>query len=59
METEESFLFTITADPFTSAISEILADDPRKAETFDLQGRRVDSPSAHGLYIVGGKKVIK
>lgn len=59
MEAEESFLFTITADPFTSAISEILADDPRKAETFDLQGRRVDSPSAHGLYIVGGKKVIK
>ncbi len=26
---------------------------------FDLQGRRVTSPSAHGIYIVNGRKVVK
>ncbi len=26
---------------------------------YDLQGRRIDNPSAHGIYIVNGKKVLK
>jgi hypothetical protein len=26
---------------------------------YDIQGRRVNSPSVHGIYIVNGKKVMK
>jgi hypothetical protein len=29
-----------------------------KQQVFDLQGRRVNSNPRHGLYIVGGKKVV-
>lgn len=40
-----------------TAISSIVAD-PRSAEIYDLQGRRVNKP-ARGLYIQGGAKVIR
>ena len=46
-------------DP-TSGIQQIETDDDlNDAPAYDLQGRRIQAATAKGLYILGGKKVIK
>lgn len=45
-------------DSQTTAIQTISSDEGL-AEWYDLQGRRVVQPTAPGVYIVGGRKVIK
>ncbi len=46
--------YSMDHDP-GSALTEVTAD--KSSETFDLLGRRMINPSAHGLYVIDGKKV--
>ncbi|MBD5240148.1 MAG: hypothetical protein HDS64_10370 [Bacteroidales bacterium] len=41
-----------------NSIDAIKAENP-DAPVYDLQGRRVNNPSAPGLYIINGKKILK
>lgn len=42
----------------TTAITDIHQDAGKNEVIYDLQGRRVERPSSHGIYIVNGKKVV-
>lgn len=42
----------------TTAITDIHQDAGKNEVIYDLQGRRVEHPSRHGIYIVNGKKVV-
>ena len=39
-----------------TAIEEVMTDEDEVY--YDLQGRRIDAPTASGIYIVNGKKVM-
>ena len=42
-----------------TSIKEITSDSSKEAVIYDLMGRRVQSMSRPGIYIVNGKKVVK
>lgn len=46
------------ANPEEDSLDAIMAETP-DAPVYDLQGRRVSKPSAPGLYIINGKKILK
>ena len=46
-------------DVETTAVDNINIALPRSYEVYDLEGRRVPSPQAGHLYIIGGRKVLK
>lgn len=50
--------FSIETSGETTAITGIHQDAGKNEVIYDLQGRRVEHPSRHGLYIVNGKKVV-
>ena len=50
--------FSIETSGETTAITGIHQDASKDEVIYDLQGRRVEHPSRHGLYIVNGKKVV-
>lgn len=50
--------FSIETSGETTAITGIHQDASKNEVIYDLQGRRVEHPSRHGLYIVNGKKVV-
>lgn len=55
--------FTITEmddehKSLVNGISHITAGDTRTGVMYDLQGRRVNTPT-HGIYIINGRKVLK
>lgn len=50
--------FSIETSGETTAIIGIHQDAGKNEVIYDLQGRRVEHPSHHGLYIVNGKKVV-
>ena len=50
--------FSIETSGETTAITGIHQDAGKNGVIYDLQGRRVEHPSRHGLYIVNGKKVV-
>ena len=42
-----------------TSIKGVMTDNAASASYYDLQGRRVDSPSRHGVYIKDGRKIIR
>lgn len=42
-----------------TAILEAASDDAEDAEVYDLSGRRINTAAGNGVYIVGGRKVIR
>lgn len=50
--------FSIETLGETTAITDIHQDAGKNEVIYDLQGRRVERPSRHGIYIVNGKKVV-
>lgn len=50
--------FSIETSGETTAITGIHQDAGKNEVIYDLQGRRVERPSRHGIYIVNGKKVV-
>ena len=50
--------FSIETSGETTAITGIHQDAGKNEVIYDLQGRRVEHPSRHGLYIMNGKKVV-
>ncbi len=50
--------FSIETSGETTAITDIHQDAGKNEVIYDLQGRRVEHPSRHGIYIVNGKKVV-
>ena len=50
--------FSIETSGETTAITGIHQDAGKNGVIYDLQGRRVEHPSRHGLYIMNGKKVV-
>lgn len=49
--------FTMVFDDETTGIQQIQSDVKSNGDYYDLQGRRVSTPT-RGLYIVNGKKVV-
>ena len=45
-------------DPIVTGIEAVETPNTQDAPIYDLSGRRVTHPT-HGIYIVGGKKVMK
>ena len=43
----------------TTAIEEVVADEPHSTGIYDLTGRRVGDTAVKGIYIIDGKKVVK
>ena len=51
---------TLIGYGMTTGIDEVISDKRKViSDVFDLQGRKVDSPSKKGVYIIEGHKVIK
>ena len=50
--------FSIETSGETTAITGIHQDASKNEVIYDLQGRHVEHPSRHGIYIVNGKKVV-
>lgn len=50
--------FALDADDETTDIRQAITDETHPTVIYDLQGRRVAHPTAHGIYIVNGKKVV-
>jgi hypothetical protein len=49
-----------TTDPSTTDIEKLVsAPNAQPSAIYDLTGRKLDKVAEHGIYIVGGKKVIK
>lgn len=48
----------LRADEGTTGIMSIFGDENTDDAVYDLQGRKVECPE-HGMYIIGGKKVLK
>lgn len=48
----------VPGDNFAAGVQNITVDNAPKA-TYSLDGRKVNNASAHGVYIVNGKKVIR
>lgn len=60
----DSYVFTFVdaaQDDEITALGQVVASPAAKANNaiYDLSGRKVSKPSKHGVYIVGGRKVIK
>ena len=60
----DSYVFTFVdaaQDDEITALGQVEASPAAKANNaiYDLSGRKVSKPSKHGVYIVGGRKVIK
>lgn len=41
------------------AINHTTIDTPSGSELYNLQGQRLTTPPAHGVYILNGRKVVK
>lgn len=50
-------VFAVEGINETTGIDAVKNKAAHPAVVYDLQGRRVDAPSSHGIYIVNGKKV--
>lgn len=50
--------FALDADDETTDIHQAVTEETSPTVIYDLQGRRVAHPTAHGIYIVNGKKVV-
>ena len=48
----------VDAPNFTAGVQNVTVDNAPKA-TYSLDGRKVNNASAHGVYIVNGKKVVR
>ena len=57
--TWDNFRLTYYGRNTTVGISDIQRKPHADQRTYNLNGQQVDSPSARGLYIVGGKKVVR
>lgn len=60
----DSYVFTFVdaaQDDEITALGQVVTNPAAKANNaiYDLSGRKVSKPSKHGVYIVGGRKVIK
>ena len=60
----DSYVFTFVdaaPDDEITALGQVVTNPAVKANNaiYDLSGRKVSKPSKHGVYIVGGRKVIK
>ena len=59
-ESTSSTMRVIIREPNgTTAVEEVVVNEPQADETYDLQGRSVVNPTKGGVYIVNGKKVVK
>lgn len=55
--TASAKVFAVEGINETTGIDAVKNKAAHPAVVYDLQGRRVDAPSSHGIYIVNGKKV--
>ena len=51
--------FSYSAPPRPVAIRQVTAEEKETAPIYDLQGRRVNGTIGHGVYIIGGRKVVR
>ena len=62
-ELKDSYVFTIAeaeADDLATSVSSAVVNSTAKANgLYDLSGRKVKKAVKHGVYITGGKKIIK
>ena len=55
--TASAKVFAVEGNNETTGIDAVKNKAAHPAVVYDLQGRRVDAPASHGIYIVNGKKV--
>lgn len=62
-EMKDSYVFTIvdvaTDDSATGITTPVMAETSATAAIYDLSGRKVKSAPKHGVYIQGGKKMVR
>ena len=54
----ETYVFTFNGSSITSGIEEVKGENGNAKTIYDLTGRRVETITKPGIYIVGGKKVL-
>ena len=54
----ETYVFTFNGSSITSGIEEVKGENGNAKTIYDLTGRRVETITKPGIYIVNGKKVL-